>query len=113
MGGNVKVHRLMYELVNKQDITGLVVRHVCDNIKCINPDHLEVGTFGDNNTDRSERGRSYRTTTPQKVIRTNQLLATNALSNKEIAAIVGLDPRRVSDIKRGFYSATGKFLGRG
>lgn len=36
---------------------GRVVRHKCDNRPCINPDHLETGTYADNNRDTSERGR--------------------------------------------------------
>lgn len=39
-------------------ITGLVVRHTCDNPACIEPTHLLIGTRGDNNRDRAERGRS-------------------------------------------------------
>lgn len=33
-----------------------VTRHTCDNKRCINPDHLIVGTQGDNIRDAFERG---------------------------------------------------------
>lgn len=36
---------------------GLLVRHRCDVKLCVNPAHLEIGTFADNNRDRDERGR--------------------------------------------------------
>ncbi|EBO9780709.1 hypothetical protein ZD92_20245 [Salmonella enterica subsp. enterica] len=60
-GKTVKAHRLAYCQANGlelKDITGLVVRHKCDNPACINPLHLEIGTQADNNRDRAERNRS-------------------------------------------------------
>lgn len=53
---NLKVHREVFN-----DVYGYyppVVRHKCDNIKCINPDHLLPGTDLDNVKDRNERGRT-------------------------------------------------------
>ena len=57
-------HRLVYlesNNLHQDDIVGLCVRHKCDNARCINPDHLEIGTWGDNNRDRAQRGRSAKT----------------------------------------------------
>jgi len=54
-------HRLVYLLANNlvpDDIKGLVVRHKCDNPGCINPDHLELGTYQDNVNDMLTRGRA-------------------------------------------------------
>lgn len=36
--------------------TGKVVRHLCDNKACINPDHLEPGTQKENNRDKCKNG---------------------------------------------------------
>lgn len=59
-GKLIKAHRLAYCNANGKlldDIAGLVVRHKCDNRKCLNPDHLEIGTNADNTHDRHTRGR--------------------------------------------------------
>lgn len=52
-----KIHRLMYMQHKGIIPEGYVVRHNCDNRLCINPDHLQVGTIGDNNRDTVQRGR--------------------------------------------------------
>lgn len=61
IGGRVRLlHRLVYVAahgLNLEDITGLVVRHTCDNPRCINPEHLLIGTHADNMRDKMERGR--------------------------------------------------------
>ena len=57
----VGLHRLTYCAsvgCSLEDIHGKVVRHKCDNPRCIEPTHLELGTRADNNRDRAERGRS-------------------------------------------------------
>lgn len=51
-------HRTAYRVWVGRIPEGLLVRHKCDNPPCINPSHLETGTFRDNARDREERGRS-------------------------------------------------------
>ena len=50
-----KVHNL-----DLAEIAKFVVRHKCDNPKCINPEHLELGTQQDNVQDSVQRGRAIR-----------------------------------------------------
>ena len=38
-------------------IQGYVIRHTCDNPRCINPEHLLLGTHQDNMDDKVARGR--------------------------------------------------------
>lgn len=35
---------------------GMVVRHLCNNSKCINPKHLKVGTYAENESDKITAG---------------------------------------------------------
>ena len=81
---NAKVHRVVCELHTGQDISGLVVRHTCDNIKCVNPEHLIIGTYLDNVNDRVIRDRSQGLK-KDKVIAIKYLYHKNLLSVKELA----------------------------
>ncbi len=57
-GKNKAAHRVMFLLFNGRLGKRDCVLHRCDNPGCINPDHLFAGTRGDNNKDRSRKGRS-------------------------------------------------------
>lgn len=52
-----RAHRVSYEAYKGVIPETLVVRHMCDNPSCINPDHLIVGTQRENVMDRESRGR--------------------------------------------------------
>jgi DNA-binding CsgD family transcriptional regulator len=53
----VPAHRKIYEEMFGEIPEGLQVRHKCDNRLCINPEHLELGTFKENMMDKVERNR--------------------------------------------------------
>lgn len=65
-------HRISY-LLHKGNIpAGFVVRHCCpggDKRHCVNPEHLTLGTRGDNNRDTAARGRRAPHTQARNVTR--------------------------------------------
>lgn len=56
-GRSLGVHRAAWELVNGPVPEGLCVCHRCDRPRCVNVDHLFLGTIADNNADRDQKGR--------------------------------------------------------
>lgn len=93
------MHRVVYCKAHGIDINsikGLLVRHRCDNTRCINPDHLVLGTHADNMRDMADRRRQgmlkltleqvdeiRRTCRPNKPgVRTHNPYSYNALGRK-------------------------------
>lgn len=57
-GAQWLAHRWAYQIRFGAIPEKRVVRHKCDNKRCVNPDHLELGTHKDNTRDMIERGRA-------------------------------------------------------
>ncbi len=56
---SIRAHRLAFVLKHQRDIgEGLLIRHMCHNPLCVNPDHLLEGTDKDNALDMVNAGRS-------------------------------------------------------
>ncbi len=53
----VAAHRIAYELENGPVPSAVVIRHRCENPKCVRPSHLVTGTQRDNMQDMIRRGR--------------------------------------------------------
>jgi hypothetical protein len=51
-------YRVSYEIHKGTIPDGKIIRHMCDNAWCVNPEHLEIGTQQDNIRDMIERGRA-------------------------------------------------------
>ena len=57
-GKSYRAHRYIYELINGEIPIKKVICHKCDIRKCVNPDHLFLGTPKDNVLDMINKGRN-------------------------------------------------------
>lgn len=108
-GKMVKTHRLSWVLSNGQIPEGLFVCHHCDNRKCINPDHLFIGTNKDNMQDKVRKGRKNgggpamgehngsAKMNAKKVIKIRELHK-NGMSEKKISKQIGVGKSQVHRI---------------
>jgi len=93
-------HRFAYQKF-VGDIGDKHVLHKCDNRKCVNPDHLFLGTMQDNVADMDAKGRrgSYSTTTIEFAEEVKKLLA-ERYSQQFVADKFGVSQALVSRIHR-------------
>lgn len=96
------VHRAVATLVYGPIPAGMVVRHHCDNKKCINAEHLAIGTQRENVLDTVRRGRKNQ---PRKFndehIETLRRFASYGLRHSELARAFKIDHAYCTRIVRG------------
>lgn len=59
-GRNYLAHRLSYQIHYGSITSKDCVLHKCDNPRCVNPQHLFIGSRADNAIDRTLKGRTLR-----------------------------------------------------
>lgn len=104
--GNKKIagaHRVAYAAFKGEFDETLFVLHKCDNRKCINPDHLFVGTRQDNMDDMAAKGRKGPTNPKLSEDQVRALVEQleRGESNTKVAADFGIHRTTVSHIRRG------------
>ena len=56
-GRSIVAHRVSWTMLRGPIPEGMLVLHKCDNRKCVNPNHLFIGTQSDNVCDMLAKGR--------------------------------------------------------
>lgn len=101
-------HRLALERKIGRTLSGAGVDkeyalHTCDNRKCVNPEHLFVGTHRENMADMARKGRARRPgrLSDADVLEIHRLRDEDGLLQREIGAIFGVHQAYISEILRG------------
>ncbi len=59
-GVAAKTHRVVWKMLVGSIPINMCVLHKCDNRRCVNPDHLYLGTHQDNMNDMKNKDRQYK-----------------------------------------------------
>jgi hypothetical protein len=98
-GKQMQAHRVAYELFNS-NTNGLWVLHKCDNRKCVNPEHLFLGTSQDNISDMDAKNRrGTRTKLTEAQANEIRKMLDERYSQEYIASKFGIDQTTVSRVK--------------
>ena len=81
---HIRMNRYSYEIHKGEVPQGMLVCHTCDNPRCVNPDHLFLGTHKDNVQDMINKNRRFKLQLGGKPPITKELIASIrlALANK-------------------------------
>lgn len=99
-------YKVAYKMHKGPIPDGLLVCHHCDNGRCVNPDHLFLGTHADNYADMAKKGRANtargeqkaRTKLTEEIVRE---IKASALNGNQLAKQFGVNRRTVYDILDG------------
>lgn len=103
--GTIGTHRLSYQAYFGDIPQGMCVCHKCDNRKCVNPEHLFLGTHLDNAKDREVKGRGNHqigekctAKLKEKQVVLIRKLYKHGILQKDIANRFGINPSTISYI---------------
>jgi predicted XRE-type DNA-binding protein len=102
------LYRFVYEEFKGEIPQGMLVRHLCGNSYCINPEHLAVGTHKDNMKDMANHGSQKGEKNPQnkytieQIEQVKNLIYEGELTTKEISEVTGVSRSTVLAVDDGY-----------
>jgi len=100
-GKRIPSHRWYYEQKNGPVPNGMVLDHLCFNTRCVNPEHLEVVSRGENTSRYIRSGEYKRSLSPDDIPKIRKLLAEGEYFQKDIAFMFNVSQATISGIKNG------------
>ncbi|CAK0777783.1 HNHc domain-containing protein [Gammaproteobacteria bacterium] len=88
--GNIYAHRVSFELHKGIVPRAMLVCHSCDNKKCVNPEHLFVGTYQDNLKDSIKKDRWIRSFTEEQAAEIRRRYQAGGVTQTSIAKEKGV-----------------------
>lgn len=101
-GMKYRTHILAYEAVyGKRDLTGenKIIRHLCNNKSCCNPEHLKFGTYSENIIDAYKNGHKGRKLSDEDIREIRNLIKDEKLTIKEISNKFKMGTTAIYNIK--------------
>lgn len=104
-GKALRAHRVAYELVVGPIPDGMLLRHSCDNPRCINPAHLTPGNARENTQDALDRNRhvvgeqNHNSKLENHAISTIRAALASGVPGKYLAKQFGVSQGTISNIK--------------
>ena len=108
-GIKIRVSRVSWEIHNGPAPEGMNILHKCDNPRCVNPDHLFLGTQYDNVRDCIDKGRSRKChgelhscthLTEKDIVDIRNVYAEESYSQKSLAEFYGVTQGTIGKIIR-------------
>lgn len=102
-GCNQRAHRVSWILHFGSVPIGLCVLHKCDNPRCVNPEHLYLGTKKDNARDRERRERGNHASGSRHGCHTHLGMRRGSRNGR-----AKLDPKKVRSIRKKYEGGVRK-----
>lgn len=98
--GHKLAHRIVYRMYGFFFDKRMYLCHKCDNRKCVNPNHLFIGTHADNMRDAAIKGRKQNFIDRRLTDAQVELIRASNTTHRKLAVIFGVSHHTIGTIKR-------------